>query len=188
MTRKSIFSAIFSTRKTRSCWREIARFQAVRKQRIYEMVAAHQRNGRAAEGRRRFLRWRIANHPVGRTLPARWSRQASSRNLDEAFERFLKKGRPAVGAQGKNVRAAKALTDPSGGRARRHGASGLEPHRRHHSRRWWMPGWTASNVFTPNIPPPWLNVTWRSRINFICLSPAALTATVSARPGRSSAR
>jgi predicted metal-dependent phosphoesterase TrpH len=73
---------------------EIARFQAVRKQRIYEMVARINELGLPLQAETVFT---LANcESPGRPHVARaLVKERMVRNLDEAFERFLKKGRPA---------------------------------------------------------------------------------------------
>ncbi|HXA45831.1 MAG TPA: PHP domain-containing protein, partial [Candidatus Angelobacter sp.] len=73
---------------------EIARFQAVRKQRIYEMVARINELGLPLQAETVFT---LANcESPGRPHVARaLVKEGMVRNLDEAFERFLKKGRPA---------------------------------------------------------------------------------------------
>jgi len=72
----------------------IARFQIVRQNRIHEMVAAINKLGVPLEGETVFA---LANcKSPGRPHVARaMVRAGLVRNLDEAFERFLKKGRPA---------------------------------------------------------------------------------------------
>jgi predicted metal-dependent phosphoesterase TrpH len=73
---------------------EIARFQAVRQQRIHEMVARINELGVPLQVEAVFA---LANcQSPGRPHVARTLVKAGFvRNLDEAFERFLKKGRPA---------------------------------------------------------------------------------------------
>jgi 3',5'-nucleoside bisphosphate phosphatase len=73
---------------------EIAKFQSVRKQRIYEMVARINELGVPLQAEEVFA---LANcESPGRPHVARTLVKAGFvRNLDEAFERFLKKGRPA---------------------------------------------------------------------------------------------
>src|ERR1700722_7372347 len=73
---------------------EIARFQAVRQNRIHEMVAHINKLGTPLEVESVFA---LANcKSPGRPHVARAMVKAGFvRNLDEAFERFLKKGRPA---------------------------------------------------------------------------------------------
>jgi hypothetical protein len=73
---------------------EIAKFQAVRKQRIYEMVARINELGVPLKVEAVFA---LANcESPGRPHVARTLvKEGLTRNLDEAFERFLKKGRPA---------------------------------------------------------------------------------------------
>jgi predicted metal-dependent phosphoesterase TrpH len=73
---------------------EIAKFQAVRKQRIYEMVARINELGVPLKVEAVFA---LANcESPGRPHVARTLvKEGLARNLDEAFERFLKKGRPA---------------------------------------------------------------------------------------------
>jgi hypothetical protein len=73
---------------------EIAKFQAVRKQRIYEMVARINELGVPLTPEAVFA---LANcQSPGRPHVARaLVKEGLARNLDEAFERFLKKGRPA---------------------------------------------------------------------------------------------
>jgi 3',5'-nucleoside bisphosphate phosphatase len=73
---------------------EIAKFQAVRKQRIYEMVARINELGVPLKAEAVFA---LANcESPGRPHVARTLvKEGLSRTLDEAFERFLKKGRPA---------------------------------------------------------------------------------------------
>jgi predicted metal-dependent phosphoesterase TrpH len=73
---------------------EIGRFQAVRKQRIYEMVSRINELGVALPVEKVF---ELANcQSPGRPHVARALVKAKLvRNLDDAFERFLKKGRPA---------------------------------------------------------------------------------------------
>jgi predicted metal-dependent phosphoesterase TrpH len=73
---------------------EIAKFQAVRKQRIYEMVARINEIGVPLKVEAVFA---LANcESPGRPHVARTLvKEGLARNLDEAFERFLKKGRPA---------------------------------------------------------------------------------------------
>jgi 3',5'-nucleoside bisphosphate phosphatase len=73
---------------------EIAKFQAVRKQRIYEMVARINEIGVPLKAEAVFA---LANcESPGRPHVARTLvKEGLARNLDEAFERFLKKGRPA---------------------------------------------------------------------------------------------
>ena len=73
---------------------EIAKFQAVRKQRIYEMVARINEIGVPLKVEAVFA---LANcESPGRPHVARTLvKEGLTRNLDEAFERFLKKGRPA---------------------------------------------------------------------------------------------
>lgn len=72
----------------------IARFQAVRQQRIHEMVARINEMGVALPVAAVFA---LANcRSPGRPHVARaLVKEGLVRNLDEAFERFLKKGRPA---------------------------------------------------------------------------------------------
>jgi predicted metal-dependent phosphoesterase TrpH len=73
---------------------EIAKFQAVRKQRIHEMVARINEIGVPLKVEAVFA---LANcESPGRPHVARTLvKEGLTRNLDEAFERFLKKGRPA---------------------------------------------------------------------------------------------
>jgi predicted metal-dependent phosphoesterase TrpH len=73
---------------------EIAKFQAVRKRRIHEMVARINELGVPLKAEMVFA---LANcESPGRPHVARTLVKAGlARNLDEAFERFLKKGRPA---------------------------------------------------------------------------------------------
>ena len=73
---------------------EIARFQAVRQNRIHEMVAHINKLGTPLEVESVFA---LANcQSPGRPHVARAMVKAGFvRSLDEAFERFLKKGRPA---------------------------------------------------------------------------------------------
>lgn len=73
---------------------EIAKFQIVRQNRIHEMVAAINKMGVALQVESVFA---LANcKSPGRPHVARAMVKAGLvRNLDEAFERFLKKGRPA---------------------------------------------------------------------------------------------
>ena len=73
---------------------EIAKFQTVRKQRIYEMVARINELGVPLPVEAVFA---LANcQSPGRPHVARTLvKQGLAKNLDEAFERFLKKGRPA---------------------------------------------------------------------------------------------
>ncbi len=73
---------------------KIAKFQAVRKQRIYEMVARINEIGVPLKVEAVFA---LANcESPGRPHVARTLvKEGLARNLDEAFERFLKKGRPA---------------------------------------------------------------------------------------------
>ena len=73
---------------------EIARFQAVRQNRIHEMVARINELGTPLEVESVFA---LANcKSPGRPHVARAMVKAGFvKNLDEAFERFLKKGRPA---------------------------------------------------------------------------------------------
>ena len=73
---------------------EIAKFQAVRQQRIHEMVARINELGVPLKAETVFA---LANcKSPGRPHVARTLVKAGLvRNLDEAFERFLKKGRPA---------------------------------------------------------------------------------------------
>ena len=94
-TRKCIFWAIFWTRTTRNCWREIKKFQTVRKSRIHEMAARLNKIGIALRAETVFA---LANcHSPGRPHVARalvqeglcaepWTRPSTA---------FLKKGRPA---------------------------------------------------------------------------------------------
>ena len=74
--------------------REIARFQIVRQNRIHEMVAHLNERGLALKAEAVFA---LANcKSPGRPHVARALVQAGMcSSLDEAFERFLKKGRPA---------------------------------------------------------------------------------------------
>jgi len=73
---------------------EIARFQAVRQERIREMVARINQLGVPLEADRVFTLAQCKS--PGRPHVARALVQAGLvRTLDEAFERFLKKGRPA---------------------------------------------------------------------------------------------
>jgi len=74
--------------------KEIGKFQAVRKQRIHEMVARINELGVALAVEKVF---ELANcQSPGRPHVARALVKAKLvRNLDDAFERFLKKGRPA---------------------------------------------------------------------------------------------
>ena len=147
----------------------------------------HPRNGRRAEparhsapGRNGFCAGQLQ---VART-PARRPRagEGKTHRQPRRSVRAVSQKRPArVGAQDQNVRARSRRVDSSGRRTRGDGASGLEPHGRNHSRHSWTPGWTASNVFTRNIPPRWPSVIWKSPRNIICWSPAAATATVSAK-------
>jgi hypothetical protein len=73
---------------------EISKFQVVRKQRIYEMVSRINELGLPLQVEAVFT---LANcESPGRPHVARTLVKAGLvRNLDEAFERFLKKGRPA---------------------------------------------------------------------------------------------
>jgi predicted metal-dependent phosphoesterase TrpH len=73
---------------------EIAKFQSVRQQRIHEMVARINELGVPLQVEAVFA---LANcKSPGRPHVARTLvKQSLVRNLDEAFERFLKKGRPA---------------------------------------------------------------------------------------------
>src|SRR5215472_3663507 len=73
---------------------EIARFQVVRQNRIYEMVARINEMGVPLKAESVFA---LANcKSPGRPHVARaMAKEGLVRNLDEAFERFLKKGRPA---------------------------------------------------------------------------------------------
>ena len=73
---------------------KIAKFQSVRKQRIYEMVARINEIGVPLKVEAVFA---LANcESPGRPHVARTLvKEGLARNLDEAFERFLKKGRPA---------------------------------------------------------------------------------------------
>ena len=73
---------------------EIAKFQAVRQNRIHEMVACINEMGLPLEAQSVFA---LANcKSPGRPHVARAMVKAGLvRSLDEAFERFLKKGRPA---------------------------------------------------------------------------------------------
>jgi len=73
---------------------EIAKFQIVRQNRIHEMVAAINKLGVPLEAQTVFA---LANcKSPGRPHVARALVKAGLvKNLDEAFERFLKKGRPA---------------------------------------------------------------------------------------------
>jgi predicted metal-dependent phosphoesterase TrpH len=73
---------------------EIARFQIVRQNRIHEMVARINEMGVPLQAESVFA---LANcKSPGRPHVARaMAKEGLVRNLDEAFERFLKKGRPA---------------------------------------------------------------------------------------------
>ena len=73
---------------------EIARFQIVRQNRIHEMVARINEMGVPLKAESVFA---LANcKSPGRPHVARaMAKEGLVRNLDEAFERFLKKGRPA---------------------------------------------------------------------------------------------
>jgi predicted metal-dependent phosphoesterase TrpH len=73
---------------------EIARFQVVRQNRIHEMVARINEMGVPLKAESVFA---LANcKSPGRPHVARaMAKEGLVRNLDEAFERFLKKGRPA---------------------------------------------------------------------------------------------
>jgi predicted metal-dependent phosphoesterase TrpH len=73
---------------------EIAKFQAVRQNRIHEMVAKINQQGVPLKVESVFA---LANcKSPGRPHVARaMVKDGSVKNLDEAFERFLKKGRPA---------------------------------------------------------------------------------------------
>ena len=73
---------------------EIAKFQAVRQKRIYEMVARINEMGVPLQAESVFA---LADcKSPGRPHVARALAKAGlARNMDEAFERFLKKGRPA---------------------------------------------------------------------------------------------
>lgn len=73
---------------------EIAKFQVVRQNRIYEMVARINEMGVPLQAQSVFA---LANcKSPGRPHVARaMAKEGLVRNLDEAFERFLKKGRPA---------------------------------------------------------------------------------------------
>ena len=69
-------------------------------------------------------------------VAARLVQEGLCRSLDEAFERFLKKGRPAWVPKFKMSAAdAIELIHQAGGPGGA-GASGVEPHRRYHSRAW----------------------------------------------------
>ncbi len=79
-------SAIFSTRKTRNCWRKSPSSKSVRQNRIHEMVAAHEQARRAAQGRIGFRagQLQIARPPArrarageGQTRSAIWTRRLS---------------------------------------------------------------------------------------------------------------
>jgi 3',5'-nucleoside bisphosphate phosphatase len=74
--------------------KELARFQQVRQQRIHEMTARLRKIGIPLQAETVFT---LANcRAPGRPHVARALVQAKlCRNLDEAFERFLKKGKPA---------------------------------------------------------------------------------------------
>jgi predicted metal-dependent phosphoesterase TrpH len=73
---------------------EIAKFQVVRQSRIHEMVASINQMGFSLKAESVFA---LANcKSPGRPHVARaMVKEGLVRNLDEAFERFLKKGRPA---------------------------------------------------------------------------------------------
>ena len=111
----------------------IAGFQSVRQNRIREMVAALNQLGIPLQAESVFA---LANcKSPGRPHVARaLVKEKLIGSLDEAFERYLKKGRPGLGAQDENVRARSRRVDSSGRRARRDGASGFEPHGRNHPR------------------------------------------------------
>ena len=83
---------------------DIAQFQAVRQNRIREMVARAQRIGRAADGRNCFCAGQLQ---VTRT-PARRPRAGEGRTGRESgrsLRAFSEKEPAGVGAQGQNVRA-----------------------------------------------------------------------------------
>ena len=161
----------------------IAQFQAVRQQRIHEMVAALNKLGVPLQVETVFA---LANcKSPGRPHVARaLVKERLIGSLDEAFERFLKKGRPAWVPKTKmSALESVELIHQAGGLAVM-AHPGLEPHATRSSPPWWPRAWTASNVFTPNIPPSCPNAIWRSRKNIICSSPAAATATASAKTNR----
>lgn len=86
--------AYFVDTQNKKLLEEIAKFQAVRQSRIYEMVASINELGLPLEAESVF---QLANcKSPGRPHVARAMVKAGLvKTLDEAFERFLKKGRPA---------------------------------------------------------------------------------------------
>lgn len=106
---------------------EIAKFQAVRQNRIHEMVALINRLNVPLKVESVFA---LANcKSPGRPHVARAMVKAGLvRSLDEAFERFLKKNRPRGCPKPKCPRSkpSNSFIRPRTGR---HGASGAEPHR-----------------------------------------------------------
>jgi transcription antitermination factor NusB len=106
---------------------EIAKFQAVRQNRIREMVARINALNIPLEAESVFA---LANcKSPGRPHVARALVEAGfCKTPDEAFARFLKKNRPGVGAQGQDVRAGRRRIDSPGRRPRGDGASRFEPH------------------------------------------------------------
>jgi predicted metal-dependent phosphoesterase TrpH len=86
--------AYFVDTQNKKLLAEIAKFQAVRQNRIYEMVASINELGMSLKAESVF---ELANcQSPGRPHVARAMVKAGLvKTLDEAFERFLKKGRPA---------------------------------------------------------------------------------------------
>jgi hypothetical protein len=85
---------LFSGHAKRRLLTEIARFQAVRQNRIREMVARAQQTERAARSRIRFCAGQLQIAGPAACRPRAGEGRAFA-VLDEAFERFLKKNRPA---------------------------------------------------------------------------------------------
>ena len=107
---------------------EITKFQAVRQERIHEMVARINELGVPLQLEDVFA---LANcKSPGRPHVARaLAKVGLVKNLDDAFERFLKKGRPAWVPKARMSAAGIHRVDSSSRRPRRDGASGFEPHR-----------------------------------------------------------
>jgi hypothetical protein len=134
---------------------EIARFQAVRQQRIHEMVA--RLNGvnvpLAAESVFALANCKSPGRPhVARALV----KAGLVGHLDEAFEKYLKKGRPAWVPKTKvSALESVGLIHQAGGLAV------MAPHS-------WTPVWTALSVFTRSIRPRCRNAIWKLRTGSIC--------------------
>ena len=164
---------------------ETTKFQAVRQRRIHEMVARINDLGVPLQVESVFA---LANcQSPGRPHVARALVKAGlSKTLDEAFEYYLKKGRPAwVPKARMSALESIQLIHQAGGLA-------VMAHPGLNRTDQIIPGLVQAGLdelsaFTPNIPPPCPNAIWRLRINFICWSPAARIVMGTARPSRSSA-